>query len=66
MSAAACLSCGSEADLPHCPDAACPKCGNCVLGGYGLLGGGCGSYRLCASDGCGYFEKVQDEEAAAT
>ena len=38
----------------------CPKCGNkTVTQGYGLAGGGIGTYWGC--DSCDYFEKQHDE-----
>lgn len=41
----------------------CPKCGIGELqNGYGLAGGGMGSYSYCTSIDCGYFDKVQDPE----
>lgn len=40
----------------------CPKCGGEVDYGYGLAGGGVGTYRYCVEDGCDYFEKEQDME----
>jgi hypothetical protein len=40
----------------------CPKCGgNSVVYGYGLMGGGCGPYEICTTEGCDYFHK-QDPE----
>lgn len=41
---------------------ACPKCGEPVVLGYGLMGGGCGPYRLCENAECDYFEKEQDRD----
>ena len=39
----------------------CPKCGNETLGfGYGLAGGGIGSYTYCTTESCDYFDKTQD------
>jgi hypothetical protein len=41
----------------------CPKCGNETLSfGYGLAGGGIGSYQYCSTDSCDYFDKTQDPE----
>jgi hypothetical protein len=41
----------------------CPKCGNETLHyGYGLAGGGIGSYEYCSTDGCDHFHKTQDPE----
>jgi hypothetical protein len=40
-------------------DGLCPKCGSSNLGeGYGLAGGGVGSYQYC--DDCDWFYKTQD------
>lgn len=38
----------------------CPRCGQHVTTGYGMMGGGIGTYRCC--EGCDFFEKVQDED----
>jgi hypothetical protein len=39
----------------------CPKCGRKTLySGYGMAGGGLGSYVYCANDDCAFFEKTQD------
>ena len=49
-----------DSDDGYEPDA-CPKCGEKKLfRGYGLMGGGCGSYEGC--DACDYFDKTQDPE----
>jgi len=41
----------------------CPACGNKTLHhGYGLAGGGMGAYTYCTTDGCGEFDKFQDQE----
>ena len=42
----------------------CPKCGGELQFGYGLAGGGCGSYEYCTADGCDYFNKTLDPEAS--
>jgi ssDNA-binding Zn-finger/Zn-ribbon topoisomerase 1 len=40
----------------------CPKCGGPVDYGYGLCGGGIGTYVLCDSESeCDFFFKKQDE-----
>ena len=41
---------------------ACPKCGEPLICGYGLMGGGMGPYTLCENDECDYFHKTQDPE----
>jgi hypothetical protein len=44
----------------------CPACGQQTLfGGFGLAGGGYGSYVMCDAPACGHFEKWQcaDDEA---
>lgn len=44
-----------------CPDCnvihedGCPRCGRKMYHGYGLMGGGIGSYSVCLDDNCGYF-----------
>ncbi len=40
----------------------CPKCGGELFYGYGLMGGGIGTYEGCDEDGCDYFYKEQDAE----
>lgn len=40
----------------------CPKCGGELIFGYGMAGGGCGSYELCERDDCDYFFKTQDTD----
>jgi hypothetical protein len=52
----------------RCPDCgedhgtkACPECGRPLVYGYGLMGGGMGSYASCD---CGYFKKREDQQAA--
>jgi hypothetical protein len=42
--------------------APCPKCGQSLYQGYGLAGGGMGSYSYCMTEGCDYFDKTQDAE----
>jgi hypothetical protein len=44
------------------PSEPCPKCGGEVANGYGLAGGGIGTYAYCTADGCDYFIKAQDRE----
>ncbi len=46
----------------------CPKCGEPLTPGYGLMGGGIGVYQFCEADGCDYFHKTQDgdEDEGAT
>lgn len=39
----------------------CPKCGACLIYGYGLMGGGVGPYVLCDGDACDYFEKQPED-----
>ena len=39
----------------------CPKCGGQLTFGYGLAGGGIGSYWMCLD--CDFFEKKQDTES---
>lgn len=47
--------------LPY-SETPCPKCGNkTVMTGYGLAGGGMGTYWYCETEGCDYFEKQQDK-----
>lgn len=41
-------------------EARCPKCGGELFTGYGLMGGGCGTYEGCTEDECDYFSKTQD------
>jgi hypothetical protein len=54
--------------LPTPPDAEtlpekCPKCGEETVFGYGLMGGGMGSYVFCDTEGCDFFAKQQDKSA---
>jgi hypothetical protein len=37
----------------------CPKCGAELLYGFGLAGGGFGSYEFCSNDDCEHFKKEQ-------
>lgn len=39
-------------------EARCQLCGNKLGSGYGLAGGGMGSYTFCTA--CNFFEKQQD------
>jgi hypothetical protein len=43
-------------------DDTCPKCGCQLEHGFGLAGGGYGSYVFCSREGCDYFYKWQEEE----
>ena len=52
-----CPRCGL---LFRAPPERCPKCGDEVLVGYGLMGGGIGPYKLCDNEKCDFFEKVQE------
>ena len=36
----------------------CPKCGGRTYCGYGLAGGGIGTYTMCLH--CDWFDKTQD------
>lgn len=38
----------------------CPKCGSAVEHGYGLAGGGYGSYAWCDAGECDFFLKAQE------
>jgi len=39
----------------------CPRCKRGVVqSGYGLMGGGLGTYWLCSEPTCEFFIKVQD------
>lgn len=40
----------------------CPKCSAELCEGYGLAGGGIGTYFYCRNDACDFFDKTQDEE----
>jgi hypothetical protein len=40
----------------------CPKCGGETEIGYGLMGGGIGTYVACWADGCDFFAKRQDPD----
>lgn len=41
----------------------CPKCGTATEFGFGLAGGGYGTYIFCPSDACdGYFAKQQCDD----
>jgi len=49
-----------EEAFPYTTDP-CPKCGKkTVMAGYGLAGGGMGTYWGC--DSCDYFHKEQDKD----
>ena len=37
----------------------CPSCGEEIVRGYGLAGGGLGSYVFCA-DGCDFMRKAEE------
>jgi hypothetical protein len=61
--------CGGEHTTPSASlddvnrDGPCPKCGAETELGFGLMGGGYGTYRFCTSEACDYFIKHQEEEA---
>lgn len=40
----------------------CPKCGTETTFGFGLAGGGYGSYVMCQNDACDFFAKRQSED----
>ncbi len=43
----------------------CPKCGSETIFGFGMAGGGYGSYVMCdgeKDDGCDFFAKQQSKE----
>ena len=42
----------------------CPKCGEETANGFGLMGGGYGSYVFCLGDHCGWFYKEQSKDGA--
>lgn len=44
------------------PERRCPKCGGELIFGYGMAGGGMGSYELCDNESCDYFSKTQDAD----
>ena len=35
----------------------CPKCGAWITEGFGLMGGGFGSYQFCNNEDCDWFRK---------
>lgn len=43
-------------------NAFCPKCGAEALVGYGLAGGGFGSYEYCTAKGCNWFHKIYEDD----
>jgi len=47
-----CKECGKVHDIEKCP-----KCGSCIDVGYGLVGGGMGSYKACMNEECDWFYK---------
>ncbi len=49
---------------PEPKDGKCPLDGGDLAGGWGLAGGGFGSYVACLNDGCKYFHKwpIPDED----
>ena len=52
----------STPDEERFPYSECPKCGNkTVMTGYGLAGGGMGTYWSCETEDCDYFLKEQDK-----
>lgn len=42
----------------------CPKCAGEIQYAYGLAAGGCGSYKFCLEDGCGFQAVVKRDEEA--
>lgn len=40
----------------------CPECDGPLELGYGLAGGGMGTYVFCQREGCSFFRKSQDED----
>jgi hypothetical protein len=50
--------------IPPEPADVCPKCGGELHHGYGLAGGGIGTYLSCLEDGCDYFDKTEDSSAS--
>lgn len=39
----------------------CPRCGNDLIGGFGVAGGGYGPWYICARADCQYFIKRERE-----
>jgi hypothetical protein len=59
----------TDFDLPVVdpgPADPCPKCGGELHFGYGLAGGGIGTYTSCLEEGCDFFEKTPDSSALET
>jgi hypothetical protein len=52
-----------EPTCPKCGVLLCPKCNSHTHSGYGLLGGGIGTYTHCLEETCDYFEKTQDPQS---
>lgn len=44
----------------------CPRCGGPTESGFGLAGGGFGSYVACDRPGCDFFAKVQSPDEIDT
>lgn len=40
----------------------CPRCGSELTTGFGLAGGGYGTYKFCDTTGCRFFVKRQSKE----
>ncbi len=56
-----CIDCGSVHDIEKCPD-----CGSWIEFGYGLAGGGCGSYKYCTNESCHWmWRQFGDDEDEA-
>jgi hypothetical protein len=57
------INCGDDVESdPESDDGRCPKCGGELFQGYGLMGGGVGTYEGCEEDDCDYFRKEQDQD----
>lgn len=53
-----CAECGQQHDIETCP-----KCGAWIEIGYGLMFGGCGTYKYCSRQPqCDWFWKREDDE----
>ncbi len=53
------IAIGKARELLDAPEK-CPACGGELAYGYGLAGGGIGSYVMCLNDDCDHFDKKPD------
>lgn len=58
------ILCGQSSEHKGEPprDGRCPRCGDELVEGYGLCGGGIGTYWLCGAEQCDYIFKPNPED----